>query len=134
MAHDYENLNDLEDLSDDELRGLVRDRLAAHNGLDIDEITVQARDGRVTLSGRVGTDGERLIAEHILTDTLGITDFDNGLFVDQSRRALNPEAVDESLAEEDRSEGLLLGDRPVRMEHRGSQCRAVRHDGCPQGH
>ncbi|HEY4218877.1 MAG TPA: BON domain-containing protein [Gemmatimonadaceae bacterium] len=116
MARDYEDIDDLDDLSDDELRGLVRDRLAAHNALDIDDLTVRVENGRVLLAGRVGTDGERLIAEHILTDTLGITDYQNDIFVDQTRRALSPEAIDEHLADEDRREGLLLGDRAVPME------------------
>ena len=116
MARDYENIDDLDELSDDELRGLVRDRLSAHNALDIDEITVTVKDGKVMLAGRVGTDGERQIAEHILTDTLGITNYSNDIFVDQIRRALSPEAIDEHLADEDRREGLLLGDRAVPLE------------------
>src|SRR5207244_12248949 len=32
---------------------------------------------------------------------------------DPTRRATSPEAVDEHLVDEDRREGLLLGDRPV---------------------
>jgi hypothetical protein len=33
MARDFEDLNDLDDLSDGELRGLVREHLNAHNAL-----------------------------------------------------------------------------------------------------
>ena len=113
MARDFEDLNDLENLSDDELRGLVREHLADNNTLDIDEITVTVRDGRVTLAGRVGTDGERLVADHVVTDIVGAEKLSNELFVDPSRRALSPEAIDEHLADDDRREGLLLGDRPV---------------------
>ena len=113
MAQDFENLHDIDDLNDDELRGLVREHLAAHNALDIDDITVHVSNGRVILSGRVGTDGERLIAEHIVTDLLGAERLRNDIFVDQLRRAESPEAVDESIADDDRREGLLLGDRPV---------------------
>src|SRR5512135_53344 len=113
MARDYEDVHDLDDLSDDELRGLVREHLAAHNALDIDEITVQAANGVVVLGGRVGTDGERLIAEHVVTDIVGAQRCRNEVFVDPARRALSPEPVDEHLADEDRREGLQLGDRPV---------------------
>ena len=116
MARDYENINDLDDLSDDELRGMVRDHLAAHNALDIDDLTIRVENGRVFLAGRVGTDGERRIAEHVLTDTLGVSNYQNDIFVDQTRRALSPEAIDEHLADEDRREGLLLGDRAVPLE------------------
>src|SRR5579884_4160058 len=66
MARDFEDLHELDDLSDDELRGLVRDHLAAHNALDIDDLTIRVQDGLVILEGRVGTDGERLIAEHVV--------------------------------------------------------------------
>ena len=112
MAQDFENVHDLENLSDDELRDVVRERIAAHNGLDADDITVRIEEGTVVLAGRVGTDGERRIAEHVVTDVLGITSVRNELFVDAIRRAESPVAMDDHLAEEDRTEGLLLGDRP----------------------
>jgi hypothetical protein len=113
MARDYENMHDVDDLSDRELRRLVRDRLAAHRGLDAREIDVTVRDHVVVLDGRVGTEGERRIAERVVTDTLGIEAVQNNLFVDELRRAQSPEAVDEHLADEDEHTGLLLGDRPV---------------------
>src|SRR5512144_2796781 len=113
MARDYEDVHDLDDLSDDELRGLVREKLTAHNALDIDDITVQVENGVVVLGGRVGTDGERLIAEHVVTDLLGAQRCRNEIFVDPARRALSPEAIDEHLVEEDREAGLQLGDRPL---------------------
>jgi len=113
MARDYEDVHDLDDLNDDELRGLVREHLAAHNALDIDEITVQVENGVVVLGGRVGTDGERLIAEHVVTDLLGAQRCRNEIFVDPARRAVSPEAIDEHLVQEDRESGLQLGDRPL---------------------
>lgn len=112
MARDFEDIHDLADLSDDELRDLVRQHLAADNALDIDDIDVRVEGGRLLLEGRVGTDEERRIADHIVTDVLGIEDYENGIFVDPIRRARSPEAIDETLAVEDMQEGLLLGDRP----------------------
>lgn len=112
MARDFENVHDLDNLSDSELRDLVRQRIAEHNGLDVDDLTVQVEDGTIVLAGRVGTDGERRVAEHVVTDVLGITSVRNDIFVDPLRRAVSPEAIDDHLAEEDRTEGLLLGDRP----------------------
>jgi hypothetical protein len=112
MARDFEDLNDLDDLSDDELRGLVREQLDAHNGLDIDDLTVQVKDGTVILGGRVGTDGERQIAEHVVTDVIGAA-VQNEILVDPIRRAESPEAIDEHLVDEDRRAGLQLGDRPT---------------------
>jgi hypothetical protein len=113
MARDFEDIHDLDDLSDDELRGLVREHLMAHNALDIDDLTVFVEDGFVVLGGRVGTDAERLIAEHVVTDVVGALRWRNEIFVDPIRRAASPEAIDEHLADEDRREGLLLGDRAV---------------------
>jgi hypothetical protein len=113
MARDFEDLNDLDDLNDGELRGLVREHLNAHNALDIDDLSVTVENGLVILSGRVGTDGERLIAEHVVTDLIGTQRVRNDIFVDPSRRAVSPEAVDEHIVDEDRREGLLLGDRAL---------------------
>ncbi len=115
MARDFEDINDISDLNDTELRGLVREHLAAQNALDIAEITVRVDKGTVVLEGRVGTDGERQIADHVVSDTLGILNYRNDIFVDPLRRATNPEAADEAVAARSRTEGLLLGDRPVPM-------------------
>ena len=113
MARDYEDIDNLDQLDDREIRDIVRERLAAHNGLDIDDILVRVENGAISLSGRVGTEGERRIAEHILTDVLGVQEFTNDLVVDPIRRAESPIDIDEHLVEEDRSAGLLLGDRAV---------------------
>ena len=113
MAHDFEDIDDVDDLDDDELRELVRDRLAEHRGLDPRDITVTVHDRVVALTGRVGTDGERRVAERVITDILGIETVRNNLVVDSLRRAESPEAADDSLADEDEHSGLLLGDRAV---------------------
>ena len=113
MARDFENIDDVDDLDDNELKRLVRDRLAEHRGLDLADITVTVHDHVVALDGRVGTDGERRVAERIVTDIVGVNHVQNNLLVDQLRRAESPEAVDDHLADEDEHSGLLLGDRPV---------------------
>jgi|SRR5688572_4790079 len=117
MAHDFENMDDLDDLSDGELRALVRDRLAEHRGLDLRDITVNVHDRVVELSGRVGTDEERRIAERVVTDLIGLPKVHNEILVDSLRRAESPEAVDDSDADEDDHSGLLLGDRSVPLSH-----------------
>lgn len=110
---DFENLHDIADLNDRELRDVVRSHLRAHNGLDADYITVQVSSGEVTLEGRVGTDNERRVAEHVITDVLGIKRVHNSLVVQAIHRAESPLDVEEHLADEERMEGLLLGDRAV---------------------
>lgn len=115
MAQDFEDIHDIENLSDRELRDLVREHLEASTALDIDDITVRVEDGRVILEGRVGDAGEEQVAEHVLTDVLGIQNYQNNLVADQNRRAESPMAIDDHLADEDAHEGLLLGDRPVSL-------------------
>src|SRR5678816_2711985 len=108
MARDYEDIQNLDQLDDREIRDLVRERLSEHNGLDVDDIVVVVTNGAIALSGRVGTEAERRIAEHILTDVLGVEEFTNDLVIDPIRRAESPIDIDDHLADEDRSDGLLL--------------------------
>jgi hypothetical protein len=116
MARDFENLHDIDELDDRELRDLVREKIREHTALDPDDITVRVLDGRVELSGRVGTDGERRVAEHVITDTLGIMEFTNDLVVDSNARAESPMAIDDHLADEEARAGTLLGDVPVPLQ------------------
>jgi hypothetical protein len=114
MADDFENLDDLDDLTDRELGDVVRAYLRRHNGIDADYITVRVEsDGAVALEGRVGTDYERRVAEHVLTDVVGLATVHNNLVVQAMHRAESPEDIEDHLVEDERSEGLLLGDRPV---------------------
>ena len=112
MARDYEDLFDLDDLGDDELQSLVRDRLADYATLDADSILVRAEDGVVYLTGRIGTEEERRIADHVLTDVLGITEFENNLVVDPIRRDEEPQAIDDHIADQGARDEDLLGTAP----------------------
>ena len=111
MARDFEDIHDLDDLSDEDLRDLVRDWLGQQSGIDADDITVSVEDGMVTLGGRVGTEAELRVAEHLVTDSLGITNLENDIVVDALRRAESPMAVDDHLVDEAEHSGVLLGDR-----------------------
>ncbi|HUQ45669.1 MAG TPA: BON domain-containing protein [Gemmatimonadaceae bacterium] len=131
MAHerDYENINNIDQLDDRELRDLVREQLSAHTALDIDDITVTVAQGTVTLAGRIGTDGEKRVAEHVLTDVLGITEFRNELVIDPLRRAESPLDIDEHLADEERRAGTLLGDVAVSLsDESGHLADSARED------
>lgn len=135
MADDFGNTDDIENLSDDELRELVRSGLASQNAFDSDDIDVRVKRGVVTVSGRVGTEEEVRIVDHVLTDVIGVSEVQNHLVIDELRRATSPEAIDEHLADEDAHSGLLLGDvaRPFspEAEHladQGSEDFAGTHD------
>lgn len=123
MARDYEDIYDLDDLDDDELRRLVRERLTDNNFVDVDDISVRVADGVVHLSGRVGTEGEQRVAERLITDLLGLEHVENELVVDPLRRAESPLDVEEHLASEQEHEGLLLGDAPPQESDEVMQAR-----------
>jgi len=112
VEKDYEDIRDIDALSDNELRALVRDTFEQQMAIDPDDVDVSVRSGTVILSGRIGTEEELRIAERIVTDMVGIKNLRNNLVVDPIRRAESPEAIDEHLVDEELHEGLLLGDRP----------------------
>jgi hypothetical protein len=122
MAQDFENVFDLDDLSDEELRGLVRDQLAGENALDVDNILVHVKDGFVTLSGRVGTDSETQVADHVLSDVIGLERYANDIFVDPIRRDLEPEAADDQVGRVlGRGDETLLGGNDVNTTEAGAE-------------
>lgn len=112
MAHDYEDIYDLEGLSDVELRDLVRGKLDEHETIDADSITISVERGVVMLSGRIGTESERRIAEHILTDVIGLTSYENNLVVDAIRRDEQSEDIEEHAVTTAHEDSLALGHRP----------------------
>lgn len=109
MVRDFEDLHDLDDLDDTELRDLVRERLADNGGVDMDNVTVRVREGVVHLLGRVGTESELRVAEHVLTDGVGVTRYENELVVDALRRTKAAEAADDAAAD-DEANSSILGD------------------------
>lgn len=117
MAHerDYENIHDIDAMEDRELRDLVREQISGQSAIDADNITVTVQDGMVTLAGRVGTESERRVAEHTLTDVLGVSRFANNLVVDALRRDESADAVDEERADEESRSGTLLGEVDVSL-------------------
>jgi hypothetical protein len=110
MPRDYEDIYDLDDLSDSELRELVREELARHDGIDADSIVVHVHDGIVRLMGRVGTEGERRIADHVLSDVIGLREFENEVVVDPIHRDEESEDADETAAAVAEGSGEPLGD------------------------
>jgi len=112
MADDFDNSDEIQNLSDDELKRYILDELKSQKAFDVDDITVEVNDGAVRLSGRVGTEEELRIVDHVLTDVIAVRNVDNELVIDEIRRSESPEAIDEHLADEEEHGGLLLGDVP----------------------
>ena len=113
MADDFDNTGDIRNLTDEELLRVVRDELATQKAFDADDLEISVARGAVTVSGRVGTEEELRIVDHVLTDVIGVTELTNNLVVDEIRRATSPEAIDDHLADEEEHSGLLLGDVPL---------------------
>lgn len=87
---------DFENMSDDEIREVVLEQLRESPNIGADDVQVIVRDGHVTLSGRVGTDGEAQVAEALLDDVLGIDDYTSELVVGEQGRYELPEAADDA--------------------------------------
>ena len=99
MAREYGgDLYDLNNMTDAEIRELVVQQLNEYPNIDPGWIDVRVKDGFVTLSGRVGTDGENQVAESVLDDVLGIDRYSNELVVDELVRGEAPAGADESVA------------------------------------
>jgi hypothetical protein len=92
---------DTSDMDDDEIRSLVRDELREQPNIDADLIEVDVSDGKVTLSGRVGTDAEVNIAGHLVTDVVGAVTLDNELVVDEGTRGERAAGADEAMMEQE---------------------------------
>lgn len=112
MARDFENIYNPDKLSDDELRAMVREELAQRDAVDADSIVVTAEQGIVRLSGRVGTEAERRVAERVLSDVIGLRHYRNELVVDAIRRDVEPEAIDDHLARGTDGSGAPRGTGP----------------------
>ena len=97
MADDYGDFYDIDSLTDEELEALVREQLDAYPELDVSGLDVVAEDGRIMLSGRVGTAAEYQQIGHLLTDVIGVR-VTNELVVDQLARYELPEAADQANA------------------------------------
>jgi hypothetical protein len=100
MADDYENLFDIENLSDQELTDLVRQQFREYPEIDPDRVEVSVEQGRVRLEGRVGTEQELQQIEHVLTDLLGVSALSNELVVDELVRGERSESADDAAAED----------------------------------
>ncbi|MFL5529335.1 MAG: BON domain-containing protein [Gemmatimonadaceae bacterium] len=128
MEKDYEDIRGTDSLNDNELRALIRDNFEQQLAFDPDDVQIGVRSGVVSLSGRVGTAEELRIIERVVTDLVGIQNLRSGLVVDPIRRAESPQAIDDHLVDEERHEGLLLGDvaRPLdpEAEHLRENLRA----------
>jgi hypothetical protein len=105
MAEDYEDINDIESLDDDELRDLIAERLEDYPDLDTDLVEVEVRAGRVTLSGRVGTERELQQFEQIISDVIGVPIVTNDLVVDELVRADYDDAADVAAEQHAASKG-----------------------------
>jgi hypothetical protein len=109
MADDYEGMYDLSSMDDEEIRDLICDQLEEYVELDVARVDVAVSEGRVILSGRVGTEQEFQAVEHVVTDVLGIIDVRNDMVIDELTRGEQDDAADVALADRMNSEGIARG-------------------------
>jgi hypothetical protein len=119
MERDFENIHDIDNLDDQELKDLIVQELGEYGDIDPDLVEVRVVEGQVTLGGRVGTEQEWQEIEHVVTDLIGVERYTNEIVVDELMRAEQPEAADDAVAEE-REAQPILGKRPVITEDSAS--------------
>jgi hypothetical protein len=94
MADDFEDMYDLESMTDEEISALVRDELQDYPDLDASGLDIDVQDGRVRIGGRVGTEAELQMIEQVLMDTMGLPAVESELVVDELTRVQQDEAAD----------------------------------------
>ncbi|HEU5210285.1 MAG TPA: BON domain-containing protein [Longimicrobiales bacterium] len=100
MVNDYEDTRDLGELTDGELRDLIYERLRANDALiEETDIDVRVVAGAVTLTGRVGTEGDLQRIEQVITDEIGVVDVTSNIGIDEGLRDQQPDAADEAVME-----------------------------------
>ncbi len=104
MPGDFEDLYDLDDMDDEEIETLVLDELGEYPDIDPDGVDVGVEDGFVTLSGRVGTEHELQVIEHIVSDVLGISNYSNELVIDELVRVEYAAGADDAVAADEEAE------------------------------
>lgn len=129
MADDYDNAEDIENMSDDELKSHVLAQLGSNATIDPADVTVRVSSGMVSLDGRVGTEEELRIIDHMLTDVIGLSDVDNEIVVDETFRSQSPEAIDDHLVDENETSGFMLGDM---VNNSSPEADHVTHSGNPR--
>jgi hypothetical protein len=108
MAHEYDNLHDIANLDDGELKDLVLQELQEYPDIDAELVEVDVERGQVRLSGRVGTEQEVQTVEHVVTDLLGVGRVSNELVVFDAVRGERSEAADEAFIEDSEADGQLV--------------------------
>ena len=98
MAGDFEDFYDIESMTDEEIRQLVREQLGEHPDLDATGLELSVSEGRVSLEGRVGTEAELQIIEQVVTDVMGLR-VNNDLVIDELVRQQQPEGADDANAQ-----------------------------------
>lgn len=99
MPRDFEDAVNLDQMDDEDIGELIRQRLNEDADFDVDTVDVDVQEGHVSVGGRVGTEGERQHVEQVL-DSLGATAFDNHVVVGENARAQRAEGADEARAED----------------------------------
>lgn len=113
MSQDFDELFfDFDNMTDDEIYDVVVQQLNEYPSIDPGWIEVRVQDGHVTLSGRVGTDAEKQVAEKVVVEVMGIGEFTNELVVSELVRGDVPEAADMAAAYEAEFDDHLGGGGP----------------------
>jgi hypothetical protein len=105
MASEPGDVFDAQNLSDAELREVIRERLREAPEVDEGWVEVEVDAGHVRLSGQLGTDGEVQLSEKLVADLVGVDQLTNELTVGaqhREERSLDATSADDSEGEDRR--------------------------------
>jgi hypothetical protein len=123
MAEGYDDAVDLDALSDEE----IYDRILEHlreGGIDPDDLDIDVRDGAATVGGRLGSEADVRVVAHILTDQVGLPEFENEIVIDPLATSETSEdtleaAEDQDVEDEDSRLGEADDSRSDTASHVG---------------
>jgi hypothetical protein len=108
MARDYEDIDAIDSLPDDDLRELIAQRLSDGSDYDAERVEIRVEDGHVFLEGRVGTEQELQIIEQVVTNVRGDgEEVTNDIVVDALVRGERAEAADDAAVEDMQADPVL---------------------------
>lgn len=105
MARDSREIFDTQNLSDDELRRVILERLRESPKVDEGWVEVEVDAGHVRLSGQLGTDSEAKLVEKLVVELVGAEELTSELTVGaqhREERTLEPETGRSEDGDDDR--------------------------------
>ena len=82
---------DLKSMSDEEILETIQEEFEEDGRLPMNYLDIEVVDGGVTINGRVSSEEELQIVDEVLSDVLGVKDYNNKVWVDETLSYEDPD-------------------------------------------